>query len=113
MPPFDAKAANQVGATVRPSEGPALMVGEIPKYDLAENILAEQRRVAAGRRRSPGRAVLAQEPVSTSASPEPQRNGAKLSPEPMSGTLAELQRIVTEIVARDIERLCRRPDQGR
>ncbi len=76
----------------------------VPRYDLAETILAEQRRVAAGRRRAPGRPQ--EEPTPTSGD-EHSRISIE---EPLSQDLTELQRIVTEIVARDIERLCRRPE---
>lgn len=77
---------------------------EIPTYDLAENILAEQRRAAGKRRRAPGRTE--DEPVASI-----QGAGVRVSvPELASPDLLELQRIVGEIVARDIERLCRRPD---
>jgi len=78
---------------------------EIPTYDLAENILAEQRRVASRRRRAPGRAQAG--PVAPS---EPARLKVSTA-EPLPQDLPELQRIVAEIVARDIERLCRRPDR--
>jgi hypothetical protein len=87
------------------AEDAGLAQGEVPKYDLAENILAEQRRVASRRRRapSPTQQELAE------GSPEPRR--AELSAiELPSEDLPELQRIVAEIVARDIERLCRRPN---
>ncbi len=78
---------------------------EIPSYDLAENILAEQRRAAGQRRHGPGRGEG--EPVA------PVSVGAKdLSPLLASQDLLELQRVVAEIVARDIERLCRRPDRS-
>ena len=93
IPPFDKSA--------RPREDGM----EIPSYDLAENILAEQRRAAGRRRRGPGR--VEDEP----AAPAPV--GAKnLSPLLASQDLLELQRVVAEIVARDIERLCRRPDRS-
>lgn len=78
--------------------------GEIPKYDLAENILAEQRRVAAKRRRAPSQSE--EEPLDP-----PKPSDLKPSePELPSEDLPELQRIVAEIVAKDIERLCRRPN---
>lgn len=81
-------------------------VGEgVPKYDLAENILAEQRRVASRRRRAPGPTPQGAFPVSL----EPQREEPSAFELP-SEDLSELQRIVAEIVARDIERLCRRPN---
>jgi len=76
---------------------------EVPVYDLAENILAEQRRVAARRRRSPSQAQVERVAV-------PQSDGVRPSfAELPSDDLPELQRIVAEIVARDIDRLCRRP----
>jgi len=85
------------------AEPPSAADAEIPKYDLAENILAEQRRVAARRRRAPGQAQ--EQPVAA-----PQYGGFKPSlAELPSDDLPELQRIVAEIVARDIDRLCRRP----
>ncbi len=76
--------------------------GEIPTYDLAENILAEQRRVAAGRRRAPSQAQ--QEAIAVPSSDD---RGPSLD-DGFSEELPELQRIVAEIVAKDIDRLCRR-----
>lgn len=79
---------------------------EVPAYDLAENILAEQRRAAGRRRRRPGRTEP--EPVAVLKRPV-----VKVSvPDLASQGLLELQRIVAEIVASDIERLCRRPDRS-
>ncbi len=89
-----------------PDAKPSLAAdAEIPKYDLAENILAEQRRVAARRRRAPTQAQ--DEPPGP-----PELSGLKPSfSELPSEDLPELQRIVAEIVARDIDRLCRSPDK--
>ncbi len=78
---------------------------EIPTYDLAENILAEQRRVASRRRRAPGRGE--EEPVARVGHVRPPDMTADLP----SVDLLALQRIVAEIVAKDIERLCRRPNR--
>ncbi len=78
---------------------------EIPTYDLAENILAEQRRVASRRRRAPGRA-----PAEPAAPPEPAHPAVSMAA-PLPQDLPELQRVVAEIVARDIARLCHRPDR--
>ncbi len=79
---------------------------EIPTYDLAENILAEQRRAAGRRRRAPGR------PPEKTVTP-PKGSGVRLFlPEPASQDLLELQQIVAQIVARDIERLCKKPDRS-
>lgn len=101
MPPFDKSAQP-------PEDGV-----EIPSYDLAENILAEQRRAAGRRRRGPGR--VEDEPVTPApvgANHYSPVQGAKgFSPLLASQDLLELQRVVAEIVARDIERLCRRPER--
>ena len=93
-----------VGAGAAP-EPPVANRVDIPSYDLAENILAEQRRAAGKRRRRPGRAEDALVvPI--------QGTSVRMSvPDLASSDLLELQRIVAEIVARDIERLCRRPDR--
>lgn len=76
---------------------------EIPTFDLAENILAEHRQVAARRRKAPGRMLA--EPATQPARPAAVAHVI----EPPSQGLSELQRVVAEIVARDIERLCRQP----
>jgi hypothetical protein len=96
--------AGNVGQTGRDVELSAAAEGEVPRYDLAENILAEQRRVASRRRRAPSQPQ--EEPP---APPEP-RGVEPFAIELPSEDLPELQRVVAEIVARDIERLCRRPN---
>jgi len=80
---------------------------EIPTYDLAENILAEQRRVAARRRRRPGKAE--DEPVAPLVASSVTTGPQTFISEASSRDPLELQQVVAEIVARDIERLCRRP----
>ncbi|MCL5282036.1 MAG: hypothetical protein M1376_19260 [Planctomycetes bacterium] len=80
---------------------------EIPSYDLAENILAEQRQAAGRRRRGPGQTGA--DPCACSAAVVQPRGVAPA--DPVSQDLRDLQRVVAEIVARDIERLCRRPDR--
>ena len=73
---------------------------EIPKFDLAEEIMAEQRKVTSARRKAPGKTVEAgkqeQEAESVDYIVE--------QPTPMA---LERQQIIAEIVARDIEKLCR------
>jgi hypothetical protein len=64
--------------------------GEIPSFDLAEEIMAEQRKITAIRRKGPSRKNEAQ----------------KLKPETQPVEHIQ-ERVITEIVARDIERLCR------
>jgi hypothetical protein len=73
---------------------------EIPKFDLTEDIMAEQRKITAIRRKSPGgkSAIQAAEPQNKTIS----RTGEMRTP-----LLSEQQQIIAEIVVKDIERLCR------
>jgi hypothetical protein len=74
--------------------------GEIPSFDLAEEIMAEQRKITAIRRKAPGQKTEAQR-----LKPETQIVDHIIEqPKPL---LSEQEKIITEIVARDIERLCR------
>jgi hypothetical protein len=66
---------------------------EIPSFDLAEEIMAEQRRITAIRRKAPGQRTEAQQNEPVDHPPTP--------------ALSEQEKIIAEIVARDIERLCR------
>jgi hypothetical protein len=70
---------------------------EIPKFDLAEEIMAEQRRITAIRRKAPGQKTEAQRS-------EPQAQPVGYATEQ---PLSEQDKIIAEIVARDIEKLCR------
>jgi len=72
---------------------------EIPKLDLGEKILAEQRKITAVRRKGPGRRIEA--PAKEGENEPVRRAGARLLPE-----LSGREQIIAEIVARDIERLC-------
>jgi hypothetical protein len=74
--------------------------GEIPRFDLAEDIMAEQRKISAIRRKGPGRKI------------ESRKHEVEVGPahytigQPMPAQSYQ-QQIIAEIVARDIERLCR------
>ncbi len=70
----------------------------IPKFDLADQIMAEQRKNAATRRKGPGRKV----DVSKHEKLEP--IAPAVEPLPIS---SEEEKIIAEIVARDIQQLCR------
>jgi hypothetical protein len=70
---------------------------EIPTFDLAEEIMAEQRRLTAIRRKAPGQKNEAQRPE-LQAQPVDHTKGQPLS---------EQEKIIAEIVAKDIERLYR------
>jgi hypothetical protein len=74
----------------------------IPAFDLAESILAEQRRIATGKRtraRGARREGMGDSP--------PARPAVAAPAQPYD--LAELHQIVAGIVSRDIERLCTGP----
>jgi len=73
---------------------------EIPKFDLAEEIMAEQRRITAIRRKAPGKKDEAQ-------SQERESESVGYTIGQPSPALSEEKQIIAEIVARDIERLCR------
>lgn len=73
---------------------------EIPKFNLAEEIMAEHRRITAIRRKAPGEKDKAQKQEWES---EP-AGDTTMQPKPV---LSEQKQIITEIVARDIESLCR------
>ena len=70
---------------------------EIPKFNLAEEIMAEQRKVVAIKRKAPGLKASAQ------SSPKP----AAPADYTISPQLSQEQHIIAEIVARDIERFCK------
>ena len=78
----------------------ALEASEIPKFDLAEQIMAEQRKVTAIRRKAPGKKTKA--PVRP---PRIQSTGCAIKQLPP--TLPENELIIAEIVTRDIEKLYR------
>jgi len=74
--------------------------GEIPRFDLAEEIMAEQRKITAIRRKAPGQKNEVQK-----LKPETQPVDHIIEqPKP---ALSEQEKIIAEIVARDIEKLCR------
>jgi len=76
---------------------------EIPRFDLAEQIMAEQRKITAIRRKAPGKKFEAQ--------PEwPQAKPVGYGIERSIPWEAEQDQIIAEIVARDIEKLCRGDD---
>jgi hypothetical protein len=73
---------------------------EIPKFDLAEQIMAEQRKVTAIRRKAPGKKTKASD-----RPPRMQSTGCAVKQS--APTLSEKRLIIAEIVARDIEKLYR------
>jgi len=73
-------------------------IGEIPKFNLAEQIMAEQRKITAIRRKGPGKMVR------PSKKQHPAESiGRNVMPKPIFSGPGQ---IISEIVARDIEELC-------
>ncbi len=70
---------------------------KIPKFDLAGRIMAQQRKTVATRRKSPAQ----------QASPAPDSRPAVKAAESADAPLAQQQKIIARIVARDIHKLCR------
>lgn len=73
---------------------------EIPRFNLAEEIMAEHRRITAVRRKGPGQTQEAHEQAQESEL-------VSDTSEHISAKLSEQEQIIEEIVARDIEKLCR------
>ena len=76
---------------------------EIPKFDLAEQILAEQRKLSAVKRRGPGQKAKV---------PIPKRVEPSIRPVEQSLIDSEQEKIIAEIVARDIENLLKGREVG-
>jgi hypothetical protein len=72
-------------------------ISDIPTFDLAEQIMAEHRKMTAVRRKGPGK--LARTTKKKHPAESIVRN---IVPAPVSGP----EQIIAEIVARDIENLC-------
>jgi hypothetical protein len=73
---------------------------QIPRFDLAEEIMAEHRKIASIKRKSPEQKVEPLRPIDKSKGHTEALNS------PISETIEEKQAI-RDIVARDIEKLCR------
>jgi len=73
---------------------------EIPRFNLAEEIMAEQRKITAIKRKAPAKKIEAERSES-----QAEAAGHTIG-QPAPGQ-PEQDRIIAEIVARDIERLCR------
>ena len=72
--------------------------GAIPQFDLAEDIMAEQRRITSVRRKGPG----------NKEQPPRQKPAAdKLMPVELPSSESEVDEVIADIVRRDIERLRR------
>ncbi|MGD8786995.1 MAG: hypothetical protein PVJ60_06195 [Phycisphaerales bacterium] len=70
---------------------------EVPKFDLAAQIMAEQRKITGVRRKAPG-----QKAKTPNKKPQTQSNRHTIKPT----ILSEEEKIIAEIVAGDIQKLC-------
>jgi len=77
-----------------------LQKSEIPRFDLSEDIMAEQRRITAIRRKAP-----AEKKEPDVQEREVESAGQRFEPVKLGGPREE--KIISQIVARDIERLLR------
>jgi len=73
---------------------------KVPQFDLSEEIMAEHRKIASVKRKSPEQKIEPLRPINKS------KGQTETASSSISETIEEKQAI-KEIVARDIERLCR------
>ena len=103
-PPKNEKRLSLEDIIPHSAETPAKpLQNEVPRFDLAEEIMAEYRKTTSTKRKSPGQRPDVQiEPTPPQTEPQPI---SRPSPQPEPALLIPDQ-IIAEIVARDIERLC-------
>lgn len=99
VPPYDSDIVAGKGGKVE-RDDTVQRSSKIPSFDLANDIMAEQRKITAQRRRGPGMESSLkgweEQPVEKASA-----GSQRYEPAP------ELQKIVADIVARDIEELFR------
>ncbi len=93
--PIPIKTVNNPNAPKPPEFPPA----DIPKFDLAEEIMAEQRKITTMKRKAPGQ-------ITELANEKPKDQANRIRPVKPAAAISEQDRMITEIVARDIEELC-------
>ena len=103
------------GSPVKKNSSDGASRADIPQFDLAEDIMAEQRRLIAGRRKGPGGPACPSPPVPRpfSVAVPPEAGLLRRMNLPLTGvmddgrwTSAAWDHVIADIVARDIERLC-------
>ena len=92
------------GADNPAGKGNGVSNTDIPRFNLADDIMAEHRRLIAGRRKGPGSTIPVNPPAITQTTPAiPAISKYGFS----NGFNTESDPIIADIVARDIERFCR------
>ncbi len=99
MTPKPAKKEQLVSEPLAGCENAMQEKSEIPKFDLTEQIMAEQRKITAIRRKGPGK--LTKPPKKLHPAESIAHN---FEPRPI---LSEQGQIIADIVARDIEKFCK------
>ena len=84
--------------TSREETAEQLKTPEIPKFDLAEEMMAEHRRITAIKRKAPGKTKVERL--------KPKVQPAEYITKRPTPSLSGQDKIIAEIVAKDIERLC-------
>ena len=100
VPPYNKEKPREQSLPTTESPDEVLNTSEIPKFDLAEQIMAEQRKVTAIRRKAPGKKTKTPDL-------QPRIQSAVCVVRQPARTLPEKEQIIAEIVARDIEKLYR------
>ena len=100
LSPYNKEKSSEQDLPTTESPDALLETTEIPKFDLAEQIMAEQRKVTAIRRKAPGKKTKAPD-----LQPRIQSTGCAIRQQ--ARTLPEKELIIAEIVTRDIEKLYR------
>ena len=98
VPPYNQDKHREQSLPTTESPDVVLETSEVPKFDLAEQIMAEQRKVTAIRRKAPGKKTK-------TLAPQPQIKSTGCAIKQPPPTSSEKGIIITEIVARDIEKL--------
>jgi hypothetical protein len=98
------RAKDIIPVVAKPAADEGVSNIDIPRFDLAEDIMAEQRRLTVVRRKGPG----GPEPVNLTPSPGlPVAVRPSQSSHSFSGAFNDISDpIIADIVTRDIERLC-------
>ena len=95
-----AKKSRDSSKNTNPPHIVKLQDNTVPEFNLAEQIMAEQRKITGVRRRSPGKRIETPEKEN-----EVKSNGYAIEQPPQ--VLSEQEQIIADIVARDIQKLCR------
>ena len=129
--PLAGGKANRAKELPTEPAGAVQEANEIPRFDLAEQIMAEQRKITAIRRKAPGKpqrlpsqdGAAGKKNKAPDQQPKAQSTGYTIKQPPptrtsqrsaasQSSILSEQEQIITEIVAGDIEKLYRGDTSG-